>query len=887
MADDISIGIKVTGGDDIVKVAKATVQLDSNVKLLSKTYDAGKLSIGAYYTGIQSQVKALVKMGVDTQKAKKYVSDLAKATIDASNASKSSAAATKAEATAVKAYAQARRQATEANARFNEKAKEATAVARANTLEEERLKNKFVEGYTAMNIYTKELNDLAVARKRGIIGANEQAAAVARLNTQMKAGTGVFANSAAGMQVVGKRANRAGVLAQQAGYQFGDFAVQVQSGTNPMVAFGQQATQLVGTFSMLAKTTKMISIFAGLGVIIPILTGIGAYLMRTAEAADEASDKTEVFENALSSARSEVQGMQADLRLLASGFENTFELTLSDSLGAAEERLSAARQRFRDLLDGNGNTKTPQVQAAERATGLTLPSRRDTDDRRFAAAAPEALDELRLAREAVALAAEELAIAQELVSQEQQRARDASVTNQLHEVRQRLQREAREEAAEYADLVEKSNAAYEDQLALALKINALGEDHADVARLRFEQEGRRKGLLGEELIMYASQQMVLRGIVLETEAAAVEAALVRDGLSESVVEAMKLAGIDLSEGITPAVLAAGMLATNLGIAYGRALAIVNMENTGFMNDEDVAMSGQVVTGSATDRYDRDTLLGMGYTEAYLKSVGMGPPSASGGGGGSDPFDQDAYLKSLQEEANFKNTLVGLGEAEITELERRREIVEKMTSDGQALNAADEERINKILATEAATRRAIAAEEQRQATFDMVSGHIETAFMAMVDGSKSVEDAFKGMLRNILIEVYKQAVAKPIVGGIMSFLGFKDGGAFSGGNVIPFANGGVVSSATMFPMAGNQTGVMGEAGPEAIMPLKRGANGKLGVQVQGGGENVVINQNFNFQANGDDSVKRIIAQAAPQIANMTKKSMLDDRRRGGQMKTTFG
>ena len=60
-----------------------------------------------------------------------------------------------------------------------------------------------------------------------------------------------------------------------------------------------------------------------------------------------ASDKTEVFENALSSARSEVQGMQADLRLLASGFENTFELTLSDSLGAAEERLSAARQRFR------------------------------------------------------------------------------------------------------------------------------------------------------------------------------------------------------------------------------------------------------------------------------------------------------------------------------------------------------------------------------------------------------------------------------------------------------------------------------------------------------------------------------------------------------------
>jgi len=93
---------------------------------------------------------------------------------------------------------------------------------------------------------------------------------------------------------------------------------------------------------------------------------------------------------------------------------------------------------------------------------------------------------------------------------------------------------------------------------------------------------------------------------------------------------------------------------------------------------------------------------------------------------------------------------------------------------------------------------------------------------------------------------------------------------------------------MFPMAGGKTGLMGEAGPEAIMPLKRGANGKLGVQMEGGGgDNVVINQSFNFQANGDDSVKKIIAQAAPQIANMTKKSLLDDRRRGGTTKAVFG
>ncbi|MGB1270295.1 MAG: hypothetical protein ACPG45_11220, partial [Flavobacteriaceae bacterium] len=60
-----------------------------------------------------------------------------------------------------------------------QKAKEAKVAASAAALvskEEERLKNKFVEGYTAMNIYTKELNDLAVARKAGIITTEKQAA---------------------------------------------------------------------------------------------------------------------------------------------------------------------------------------------------------------------------------------------------------------------------------------------------------------------------------------------------------------------------------------------------------------------------------------------------------------------------------------------------------------------------------------------------------------------------------------------------------------------------------------------------------------------------------------------------------------------------------------
>jgi len=165
---------------------------------------------------------------------------------------------------------------------------------------------------------------------------------------------------------------------------------------------------------------------------------------------------------------------------------------------------------------------------------------------------------------------------------------------------------------------------------------------------------------------------------------------------------------------------------------------------------------------------------------------------------------------------------------------------------------------------------------------------------LIVGTKTKSDAFKDMARSILKQAFELAVINPIInsifGGASGFTKLPtlaNGAAFSNGKVTAFANGGVVNQPTMFPMA-NGAGLMGEAGPEAIMPLKRGKNGKLGVQVEDGGQQpVVINQSFNFSANGDESVKRIIAQEAPRIANLTQKQILDQRRRGGVMKSTFG
>jgi len=73
-----------------------------------------------------------------------------------------------------------------------------------------------------------------------------------------------------------------------------------------------------------------------------------------------------------------------------------------------------------------------------------------------------------------------------------------------------------------------------------------------------------------------------------------------------------------------------------------------------------------------------------------------------------------------------------------------------------------------------------------------------------------------------------ALPNPMTTGL-----FASGGVFAPGGLVPFARGGVVSSPTPFAF-GQRLGVMGEAGPEAVMPLTRGADGRLGVAMQGAG-----------------------------------------------------
>lgn len=128
-----------------------------------------------------------------------------------------------------------------------------------------------------------------------------------------------------------------------------------------------------------------------------------------------------------------------------------------------------------------------------------------------------------------------------------------------------------------------------------------------------------------------------------------------------------------------------------------------------------------------------------------------------------------------------------------------------------------------------------------------------AFSQATVGGKQFDD----VLRNMALKLSSMAVTnafKPIAKSFSKGLGsvFKDifnGGSmtdsgdsttaqpslafFAKGGIKPFASGGVVNSPSYFPMAGG-FGLAGEAGPEAIMPLSRGSDGRLGVAMPAGG-----------------------------------------------------
>ena len=166
-----------------------------------------------------------------------------------------------------------------------------------------------------------------------------------------------------------------------------------------------------------------------------------------------------------------------------------------------------------------------------------------------------------------------------------------------------------------------------------------------------------------------------------------------------------------------------------------------------------------------------------------------------------------------------------------------------------------------------------ASKQASSLSKSVGNSLRSAFDSLfVDGDKlssvlsKLGNSIASKTFNNAVTPITDALGQAVTGGVTSlvngFLPFENGGAISSGRVRAFASGGIVDGPTSFPMRGGM-GLMGEAGPEAIMPLTRGADGKLGVRGAGGGGSVHVTMNVSTP--DAESFQRSKSQIAAQLS----------------------
>lgn len=291
------------------------------------------------------------------------------------------------------------------------------------------------------------------------------------------------------------------------------------------------------------------------------------------------------------------------------------------------------------------------------------------------------------------------------------------------------------------------------------------------------------------------------------------------------------------------------------------------ETNKFLEDEDALMS-MIVDKSTTH-------------EAILKRINE---------------DKDAYLKKLSDEDIVMGQIVekavvigksgvqggrGADPRQFTFLD---EYLAQIAAGRKAKDEADEAAQSGTKKTAKIIKSELSPELMRiKDASEMIGSSFENAFMSVREGTMSVKDAFNSMANDIINELYRIFVVKQITGFISSaFTGAFNpaSAAGTGGSVAPpraprRAMGG--------PVSGGRAYMVGERGPELVVPSR---NGHVMPNNQLGGGTVVVNQNINVATGVQQTVRAEVLGLMPQIAEASKAAVLDARRRGGAFAGSF-
>lgn len=335
-------------------------------------------------------------------------------------------------------------------------------------------------------------------------------------------------------------------------------------------------------------------------------------------------------------------------------------------------------------------------------------------------------------------------------------------------------------------------------------------------------------------------------------------------LTQQMVNAA-LAGLDLADGTAAA-------ANNISAATSNATALANEMGRAAVNAISMA------TNATQAR-----------REAEIRLQFQGDP----GGQAGAMFDLQSGIMQGSQDMGVRMQAAALRAQTVAETERLAEVTAQldaqtaqltrtMSGAGSAAAKVDQE-VAKLTETFDPFQKVV------EGVAGTIESELNSAFASVLDGTKTLGEAMLDFASNVLAKVaqdlFAEQFSKPIAAGIAGIFSER-GNVFNSAGVTPFANGGVVvGGPTIFPFA-NGIGLMGEAGPEAIMPLARGADGKLGVSAANGNSapNVIINNYSGQEATASsDSAGNLVVEIGRAIAQ--------DITSGGPsyraIRTTFG
>ena len=678
-----------------------------------------------------------------------------------------------------------------------------------------KLVKLYAPARVALASYKRQVKDITTAQKQKIISDKEAKTALAQLTKeyqQFTAGVATGGNQFARFNVdsyksIQKFKRNMSVGFQQAGYQVGDFIVQVQSGQSVLVALGQQGSQLAGIFGPAG---------AVVGAFIAAATAFGMIAIAASKAKKSMTgvqDLSKSFAPATKTMTGAIKNQHIEIFKLTRGIEDQ-----NEAIGKQALQYQKALQATNEYLASQEEDPRNDWQKI-RANGLKI-------------------------------------LGATIVKSDKQRVQILEKQNEIYA-------KLRDQAEKLRAKEEKRKKFLEEQLELKQKfldaekeLDDAGADAAIKASIAIANEEDKLAILRERASGLLNEKQIQKLI------------------DEQAIKDLKAKlGLQLLHSEN----ADAIIATRVAQLVEEQKLTAELKEQERILKRQSKIGNKAILGMTDEEYQYHLNM-----SAYVEGRMAAPDKARKGKAPPKPRKAPKDpLQELMKNLTLQERLLGV--------EKDRASVMKAL--GESYSKYTPEQIDSAIELTEYIRKQNEALKAQQDALDLIEDQakqlaapFEDFFMTLVDGTATAQDAFRTMAADIISSLYRILVVEQMVqsigGAIQGYLA----GPVQGPPGPPqqghhYYGGGYTGNGPRSGGLDGKGGFMAMLHPrETVIDHTKGQGA--------GGDSIVINQSFNFSANGDESVRRIIAQSAPQIASMTQQQIMDSRRRGGQMKATF-